>query len=143
MNSSIGFINKKPCSRRAAASGGQKRRSEQWRQEYNFDRPHEALERGVPADFYRKSPRALPRQFTHWRYPADWKSRLVKNKGIIKFQGRGRFVGQAFDDHRVGLKPSRAGAWEVYLGPHLIGELWDSETTGIRAVWLGRGRRRR
>jgi transposase InsO family protein len=122
---------------------GQKRRSEQWRQEYNLDRPHEALKMGVPTDFYRKSPRALPRKFTHWRYPLGWKSRLVKSKGTIKFQGRGRFVGQAFDDQRVGLKPSRAGVWEVYFGPHLIGELWDSETTGIRAVWLGRGRPRR
>jgi len=117
----------------------QKRRSEQWRHQYNQDRPHEALRMAVPADSYRKSLRTMPAKPSVWRYEPGWESRLVKGKGMIHFQGRGRFVGEAFEGERVGLKRGRAGVWEVYFGPRMIGELWDSETSGIRAVWYRRG----
>ena len=119
----------------------QKRRSEHWRQQYNRDRPHEGLQMAVPAKFYRRSLRSLPTRTRHWCYPASWQNRLVKGKGMISLEGRGRFVGEAFEGERVGLKRRRAGLWEVYFGPHLIGELWDSEESGIRAAWYRRGRR--
>jgi putative transposase len=93
---------------------GQKRRSEQWRQQYNQQRPHEALGMAVPARFYRQSPRRLPSKLKPFRYARGWESRLVKGKGMIQFRGRGRFVGEAFEGERVGLKPVRAGVWEVY-----------------------------
>lgn len=49
------------------------------------------------------------------RYPDDWLSRLVKGKGMIRLHGRGRFVGEAFEGQRVGLKRTSL-TWEVYLG---------------------------
>jgi len=121
----------------------QARRSEQWRLEYNRVRPHEALGMVVPAKRYRKSSRSLPVKLRPWRYPKGWKSRLVKSHGNIHFRGRGRFIGEAFEGERVGLRRSRAGVWEVYFGPHLVGELWDQETGGIRAVCYRRGTRSR
>jgi transposase InsO family protein len=121
----------------------QKRRSERWRQEYNRERPHEALGMVVPARLYRKSSRPQPSWLRPWRYPVNWQSRLVKGKGMIHLHGQGRFVGEAFEGERVGLKRSRAGVWEIYFGPQLIGELWDYENTGIRAVWYRRGQRPR
>jgi transposase InsO family protein len=116
----------------------QKRRSEKWRQQYNTDRPHEALGMAVPADSYRKSPRVLPARQAPWCYPPGWESRLVKGQGMIHFRGCGRYVGEAFEGERVGLKRSRPGVWEVCFGPRLIGELWDSESGGIRAAWYRR-----
>lgn len=118
----------------------QKRRSEQWRQEYNQGRPHEALGMMVPAAIYRKSSRVLPLREKPWSYQVGWESRLIRSKGMISFHGRSRFVGEAFEGERVGLKRSRTAVWEVYFGPHLIGELWDNEAGGIRAVWYRRGR---
>jgi putative transposase len=121
----------------------QRRRSEQWRQEYNLERPHEGLEMSLPAGHYRKSPRAMPLKLRPWYYPSGWESRLVKGKGMICFKGRGRFVGEAFEGERVGLRRTRAGVWEVYFGRHLIGELRDCDGGGIRAVWYRQGRRRK
>jgi putative transposase len=118
----------------------QARRSEQWRQQYNQDRPHEALGMMAPCELYRKSPRPMPTERTPWRYPAEWESRSVKSHGMIQFWGRGRFIGEAFEGERVGLQRTRAGVWAVYFGAHLIGELWDGETSGIRAVCYRRGR---
>jgi putative transposase len=114
-----------------------------WIKHYNYERPHEALDMGLPAQFYRKSLRQLPRRLKPWQYPAGWETRLVKGKGMIHFMGRGRFIGEAFEQERVGLKRSHVGVWEVYFGPHLIGELWDSESSGIRAVWYRKGKSRR
>jgi hypothetical protein len=61
---------------------------------------------------------------------------------MISLHGQGRFIGEAFERERVGLKPTRTG-WEVFFGPHLIGELRADESTGIHAVWLRQGKHRR
>ena len=47
-------------------------------------------------------------------------------------------MGEAFEGERVGLKRTRIGVGEVYFGPRVIGELWDSEGGGIRAAWYRR-----
>jgi hypothetical protein len=127
----------------ARSPRAQKLRTQKWVKHYNEDRPHEALGMGVPAQYYRKSSRQFPTKIGPWRYAVGWESRLVKGHGVISFQGRSRFIGEAFEGERVGLKRSRVGVWEVYYGPRLIGELWDKDATpGIRAAWFGRVRRR-
>ena len=127
----------------AASFRGQRVRSQRWLRYYNYNRPHEALGMRVPAQFYNKSGRKLPKQSKPWRYDPGWESRLVKGKGMISFQGRSRFIGEAFEGERVGLKRSRVGVWGVHFGPLQIGELWDKDTTpGIRAAWFWRTARR-
>ena len=120
----------------------QQHRSERWRVTYNCERPHEGIGMRVPARIYRKSRRKMPEKMKPWVYPRDCKSRLVKGKGMISWNGRGRFIGEAFETERVGLRPGRAGAWEVYFGPLLIGELRDDESAGIRAAWFRKRRRK-
>jgi transposase InsO family protein len=118
------------------------RRSERWRRAYNEQRPHEALGMRVPAQLYRRSPRALPAALPAWKYPRDWHTRRVKGNGMIGFQGRQRFVGEAFAGQRVGLKPRGPGKHEVYFGPLLVGELHAHDAGGIRARWYRAPRRR-
>jgi transposase InsO family protein len=113
---------------------GQKRRTRQWCWEYNYQRPHEALAMGLPGDHYRKSKRRMARPLKPWAYPAGWKSRFVKDNGMIALNGRSRFLGHAFARERVGLKRVHPGKWEVYFGPCLAGELHDADAGGIRAV---------
>jgi putative transposase len=118
----------------SASVRGQKRRTRLWCLEYNHQRPHEALGMEVPGDHYRKSRRRMKEQLKPWKYPAGWESRLVKGKGMICLQGRSRFVGEAFEKERVGLKRVQPGKWEVYFGSRLAGELHDADAGGIRAV---------
>jgi transposase InsO family protein len=120
----------------------QRKRSELWRRQYNRERPHESLQMRVPAQVYRKSRRKMAGTLKPWRYAEGWPSRLVRSKGMVSFQGQGRFVGQAFEGDRIGLKAAGGGVWEVYFGPLRVGELWDWETSGIRALWHQRRRRR-
>lgn len=120
----------------------QKNRTKRWCLEYNHKRPHEALGMRVPADYYRKSRRKLPARLRPWKYPQEWLSRLVKGKGMISLNGRGRFVGEAFEKERLGLKRVVPGKWLVYFGPCLVGELHDADAGGIRAVVYRKKRRR-
>jgi len=118
-----------------------KRLTRQWCWEYNYQRPHEGLGMAVPADTYRKSRRRMPRRLSPWKYPRAWSSRLVKGKGMISLNGRSRFVGEAFEQERIGLKRVLPGKWEVYFGPCLVGELYDTDTGGIRAIVYRKKRR--
>jgi putative transposase len=118
----------------ASSLRSQKRVTRRWCWEYNHQRPHEALGIGVPADYYRKSRRKLPDRIRPWQYPAGWESRLVRGKGMIHLNGRARFVGEAFERERVGLKRVHPGKWEVHFGSCLAGELHDVDAGGIRAV---------
>ena len=128
-----GIYKKEEANPPARTLRGQKRRSRQWVRLYNEVRPHESLAMLCPAHLYEKSARQMPRKLSPLRYPHGWLSRLVKGKGMISLHGRGRFVGEAFEGERVGLKCNPSG-WEVYFGELLIGTLAASETTGIRAT---------
>lgn len=111
----------------------QKRRTKAWVRIYNELRPHESLAMLCPAQLYAKSARRMPTLLQPLRYPRHWLSRLVKGKGMINLHGRGRFIGEAFERERIGLKRTPSG-WEVYFGELLIGLLLAAENTGIHAV---------
>ncbi len=116
----------------AATLGGQKRRSRAWVRSYNQERPHEALGQEVPARYYRRSRRPMPRYLPVVIYPRAWAVRRVRNRGQIKWEGRLRFVGRAFVGERVGLKRREKGVHEVYLAGQLIGVMHRSDRAGMR-----------
>jgi transposase InsO family protein len=127
--------------REVAAAGGMRRasaqrRSTRWLQQYNTDRPHEALGGRTPAALYRPSLRVYPDQLPPLKYPPNWAQRRVRNRGHIKWQGRLRFVGRAFVGQTIGLKSSQPDYWAVYLGKQLIGHLHATDAAGMRpASW--------
>jgi putative transposase len=119
---------------------GQQQRSDRWLRYYNEERPHEGLRMKVPKAIYRLSQRRLPPQIKPWTYPQGWSRRWVKGSGEICWHGQRRFIGEAFANDYIGLKPGEAGRWEVYFGPKLIGELLENESANLR---LARYRRPR
>jgi transposase InsO family protein len=118
----------------ALTLAGQQRRSTKWLQQYNQDRPHEALGMGVPAKYYRRSRRPLQEQNGPWKYSDNWTSRWVRGNGEINWKGKRRFVGEAFVGDYVGLKALRPSVWRVYFGPLLVGELHQEEAGNIRTA---------
>ena len=65
---------------------------DRWREVYNFERPHEALDQEVPASRYRPSPRAMPDRLPEVEYDEHEIVRTVRTtKDYISFKGhRGR-----------------------------------------------------
>lgn len=115
------------------------RRSDRWRTQYNYVRPHEALGLQPPAQKYRPSPRTLPRKPRAWIYPAAWLTRRINRQGRLYWLGRLRFVGEAFSGEWVGLCPAAGGSWKVYLGQDLLGLIHPKDqSSSIRPVQLRR-----
>jgi hypothetical protein len=108
----------------------QQRRTNRWIQTYNHVRPHEALAQRPPAEIYRRKP-SQPRAIA-LNYPKEWQIRRVRSNGEIKWQGKKRFIGEAFAGYPVGLKRQGQAQWTVHFAKLLIGELWNSDAGGMR-----------
>lgn len=121
---------------------GQQHRTNGWLKHYNRERPHEALQQRMPVKFYRRSARRYPQPLPPVQYPADWTVRQVRSNGEIRWQGRRRFVGEAFVGQPVGLKRLRAGVWRVRFMHLPIGQLHAADTGAMRPM-VYRHRQRR
>lgn len=93
---------------------------DQWRQVYNLERPHEALDLEVPSSRYQPSGRPFPETLPKVEYPAADHVRPVSEGGQIYFKGRQIYVGEAFAGEPVGLhresggeSPDGFSTWEV------------------------------
>ena len=102
---------------------------EEFRREYNQERPHEALGFKTPAQLYRPSNRPyegkLPMQS---EYPDEWETRGVRGGGQIKWSGRDVGVTTALAGETVGLEPLEDGEWAVWFENLKLGIF--SERTG-------------
>ena len=79
---------------------------DQWRQVYNHERPHEALELAVPAKRYEPSLRAYPESLPPIEYDTGVTVRKVQQKGEVHFRGQVFEVSRAFRGYPVGIAPT-------------------------------------
>jgi transposase InsO family protein len=88
---------------------------DRWRDQYNHERPHEALGLEVPASRYRASMRAYPEVLPALEYDTT-NVRSVAKRGCVSIAGTAYYVGTAFAGQRVAIKPSADdGLWNVYF----------------------------
>ena len=107
-----------------ANRGAQQRRFDQFRQEFNHQRPHEALGQTTPATHYTPSPRSYPARLEDPEYPADYQPRRVRHTGEIKkWQGEFVFLSEPLANEVVGVVETDDGDAEVYFGPMMLGRI--------------------
>lgn len=95
-----------------------------WRETYNHERPHEAIDNGVPASRYRVSEREFPKVLPPIEYAPDCQVRKVQQGGWIDFRGRTFRVGKSFCGYPLGIRVTTTdGCWEVRFGWQVIGQL--------------------
>ena len=93
-----------------------------WREEFNQERPHEALGLKCPAEVYGKSARIYTGTPEDLDYPGmDY--RRINQLGRIKWRGRSLFISTSLAGWSVGLKVQADGRWEVYFGRLWLGWL--------------------
>jgi len=111
-------------------------RFDDWRTVYNFERPHEALEMGVPGHQYQPSPRPYPERLPEIEFGPTDHVRKVQQGGSLSFHGQTWHMSKAFVGERVALRPTlRDGVWEVWFSRACLGELnLREETDGRRVV---------
>lgn len=94
---------------------------DKWRDVYNFERPHDALENKVPADRYRPSSRAFPEVMPTIEYSPDDIVRKVDNFGRVSFQGRKIRVTKALKGEHIAFRPTNEdGKYKTYYVRQMI-----------------------
>jgi transposase InsO family protein len=90
---------------------------DRWRQLYNHQRPHQALDMEVPASRYQPSPRGFPEQLPALEYGPDDQVRRVQQGGVIHFRNWLFKIGKAFVGQPVALRPTTTdGLYDVFFG---------------------------
>ena len=101
----------------------QQERFDRFQQEYNYERPHQALGQNTPASYYQPSTRAYPSRLPEVEYPDDWEVRVVSYGGQVRWAGERVFVSHALDGERVGLEQIEEERWRVWFSFYEIGVL--------------------
>jgi transposase InsO family protein len=117
----------------AANRCAQQRRFNRFQREYNYDRPHEALNDQVPAQLYQPSPRSYRACLQPILYPGHFELRQVSHNGYIRWQGTALHVGLAFSRETLGLEEIADGLWSLYFAHHLLGR-WDTRSQQLIPV---------
>lgn len=107
---------------------------EQWRQAYNTQRPHEALDFAVPASRYQPSPRPLPATLPEVVYRPEDVVRRVMQPGYISYRARRYWVGRALEGEDVALRPTvQDGLLDVYFIQQWICTIDLAKPRGVTA----------
>jgi len=75
-----------------------------WRNKYNCQRPHEAIDFDFPASRYKPSVRAMPKTSLSITYDKSHEICTVKDGGFINFRGKAYRVGKAFIGEKIAVK---------------------------------------
>jgi transposase InsO family protein len=93
-----------------------------WREVYNFERPHEALDQQVPASRYQPSKRPMPKRLPEPEYDSQEIVRTVPaTKAYVSFKGDPWKVPQAFRGERLAIRPTADdGKYGVFFAAHQV-----------------------
>jgi putative transposase len=96
-----------------------------FREEFNHERPHEALDMRTPAAAYELSPRKMPHTLPPLEYPDRFEVRYVSANGGIRWHHQWVNVSHVCVGAYVGLEEIDDGVWNVYFGPLKLGRLLE------------------
>ena len=116
----------------AASRRAQQRRFDRFIEEYNTERPHDAVDHRPPATRYTSSPRALPRRLPPLEYPLEWSVRRVRAHGSIKWTGRSLFLSGVLAGQDVGLQPLDDGVWMLHFAAYPLA-VFDERTWQVQS----------
>lgn len=116
-----------------ATRAAQQRAFDEFRREYNEERPHEALSGQTPASVYVASARDFPARLPAVEYAAGWEVRQVRTSGQVKWRGNLIYVSKTLRGQRVGFEPIQDGLWLVHFATHPLG-LFDERTGEIKPL---------
>jgi hypothetical protein len=108
----------------AGSLPAQQRKFNVFRDEFNNERPHEALDQQTPASCYQPSTREMPTKLRPFEYPDRFEVRYVSANGGIRWKKHAWVnVSTVCIGEYVGLEEIDNGLWNVYFGPLKLGRL--------------------
>lgn len=103
-----------------ASLRAQQRAFNTFRQEYNTERPHQALGGTPPAAHYTGSPRPYLARLPPLTYPGHFTVKRVTTGGTIRFRDRLLFLAKPLIGEIVGLDEIADGVWAIYFTTVLL-----------------------
>lgn len=96
---------------------------DEWRNEFNTQRPHEALNLKTPDEVYCKSPRLFHGDVFELDYPSGYRSRRINDRGWFNLRGHRVFISNALCGYNIGMKLENKNTFSVWFNSTNIGEI--------------------
>ena len=96
----------------------------QYRDFYNNERPHRALDMATPAEHYTRSDREYTDAPAEWEYPEGCQLRRVKPSGYFNWNNQGYFLSEAFAGKEIAVRSSKIpGCVSLFFRQFRIGRI--------------------
>lgn len=105
----------------ASSMRGQQRKFDRFLEEFNQERPHEALGMKRPGEVYQPSNRSMPDRIEPYEYPSHYLVRRVSRSGTIRVFHNQIFVSNTLQEDYVGLEEVDDGVYDLYFCFYQIG----------------------
>jgi hypothetical protein len=113
----------------------QQKRFDEFIQEYNEQRPHEALKQKTPASRYSDSLREYPDKLPELTYPDYYQCYRVRKTGVIYSHNGQIYISHLLQGETVGLEEVDDGIWDVYFGPIRLGYIDITDQRGVSCLY--------
>ena len=98
----------------------QQERFDYFKEEFNYERPHQAIEMKCPGDIYSKSEKEY-KGIEELSYPGCDKSLMITNCGRVCLDKQKIHISKALANQPVGLKEVDEGIWQVDFMDYTLG----------------------
>jgi len=100
----------------------QQRKLNKFVHEYNYVRPHAALDLETPGSIHEYSPRPFKEKIEDWVYPDYCEVRRVTKNGALRWKStKWVMVSTTLIDKHVGLEELGEGIWRIYYRQKMLG----------------------
>jgi hypothetical protein len=93
----------------------QQKAFDRFRQQFNEERPHEALEQKTPASCYHPSPRLYPDRIPEPEYDTHMKPKRVYPDGTFFWKGTQIFISKCLKGEFIGMEKTDDRYWDVHF----------------------------
>jgi len=111
----------------------QQKKFDDFREEFNHVRPHEAIGMKRPGEIYQASERKMPKRIEIYDYPAHFLVRRVSRDGTIRVFSNQVFVSNTLQEDYVGLEEVADGVFDLYFCFYQIGR-YDLQSNKIQGI---------
>jgi putative transposase len=105
-----------------------------WKEQFNHERPHQALQMKCPGELYTASAQSYTGLPADLEYADMTQTRRINQNGCLRWKKHLIFISAAIAAWSVGLRPRNDGLIDVYFANLLLGQLEPSTLSFIRAA---------
>ena len=100
----------------------EQKRFDDWREEFNNIRPHQALQNRRPRQVYIHSKEKFQEKLPEYTYPKDMETRRVGYRGNLYWHSKERFISNALCSQTVGIRYEQDDSLSVWYCELKLGE---------------------